>query len=406
MQIDEGTIQSFSNAKGEFYIYDVLPGWHKLQIWDLAYEFTEQVIEVPSSETFDIGTIFISKIAGTVVGRVLDSATSEPLALAWVQLDNNDHWRTITDEEGNFMLIMVAAGQHKLQISCYAYGFQDEIITVDSSGPTDLGDKVCVIIPNTVRGQVVDKITGRPILGAHVQYDGGGEGKETTTTITGHFILTNVPDGDHLLQTWGWAYTFDQRLFTQMNRTTNLGQVSIEPIGDSVNGRVIDAVNGLPIYNAIVQLDSENYVPWSTYSQPNGDFIVYDVNEKTHQFQTWGYAYRFIEFGIDCISGNNKHLGDISLMPDPNTFNGRVLDAQTRQPIGGATVILTGNGQYQKFISFPDGRFVLIKIPQGIYDITVEGDENPLIHFKAMHPGNNIAVDVGDVLLPRNWLLP
>ncbi|HRR99480.1 MAG TPA: carboxypeptidase-like regulatory domain-containing protein, partial [Candidatus Sumerlaeia bacterium] len=161
-----------------------------------------------------------------------------------------------------------------------------------------------------------------------------------------------------------------------------------------------DAVNGLSVYNAVAQLDGGNKASCLTNSLLNGDFIMYDVTGGTHTFQTWGYAYRFLQQEITATEGNNLNLGDILLTPDPNTFNGRALDAGTRLPISGATVILTGNGQNISTTSFPDGRFVLLNVPQGNYDITVEAPAHSLAHLKAAHPGNNINAEIGDVLLP------
>jgi hypothetical protein len=401
VQIDGGALRVFSNAIGVFYMYGVSPGNHKLQIWGWAYEFKEQDINFPSNGALDIGTISLSKIGGTVVGRLVDSQTGDPLAAATVQLDGGGQWRTLTDEQGNFMLIFVTPGQHQLQSWGYAYTFQEMTIDVNSTCPMDLGSLAFSIIPDTARGQVVDKNTGRPIMNAHVQFDGGGVARETETNRSGRFTLINVPAGNRQLQTWGWAYSFDQRGFIQTaGAATDIGQVQIEPIGSMVNGRLLDAVNGLPIYNATVQLDGGNYVPWKTLSLLNGDFIVYDVSGGTHQFQTWGYAYRFLQQEISCVAGQNKGMGNITLTPDPNTFNGRALDAQTRLPIQGAEVVCTGGGQYITSESFPDGRFVLLNVPQGVYDITVDAPNHSLVYFKVAHPGEDKNVELGDVLMP------
>ncbi len=401
VQIDGGALKAFSNAQGKFYIHGVSPGAHTLQVWGFAYEYKEKNINVSSNSIYDAGSFNLLKVAGTVVGRLTDSTTDEPLAAATVQLDGGDQWRTLTDEQGNFMLIFVAPGAHKLQAWGYAYTFQEHNIVVNSSGPTDVGNKSFMIIPDTVRGQIVDKGTGRPILGAHVQYDGGGEGKQVATNITGRYILVSVPAGNHELQSWGWAYGFNQKKITHSAGTaTDAGQLALAPVGGTVNGRLLDAVNGLPVYNATIQLDGGNYAPWKTTSQLNGDFIVYDVTGGTHQFQTWGYAYRFLQQAIECVTGQNKSMGDIQLTPDPNTFNGRVLDAQTRLPISGAEVVCTGAGKTITTKSFPDGRFVLLNVPKGVFDITVDATGKTLVYFKSAHPGENLNVELGDVLIP------
>ncbi|OQB21753.1 MAG: hypothetical protein BWY12_01132 [candidate division BRC1 bacterium ADurb.Bin183] len=401
VQIDNGALQSFSNAKGQYFIYDVPAGAHKLQMWGFAYEFKEKNIIVPANGVLDMGNETLAKIGGTVVGRLVDSATNEPLPEAVAQIDGGNQWRTLTDEQGYFMMIFVTPGAHVLQAWGNAYTFQEFSIFVNANAHTDVGTKLLSIIPDAARGQVVDKKTGRPLMNAHVQYNGGGAMLETQTNRSGRFVLVNVPEGNHELQTWGWAYSFSQQPFYHSSGTaTDLGKVFIEPIGGTVNGRLLDAINGLPIYNAVIQLDGGNYAPWKTTSLQNGDFIVYDVTGGTHQFQTWGYAYRFMQQKIETIANQNKKMGDIQLTPDPNTFNGRVLDAQTRLPIPNAEIICTGAGKNIAAKSFPDGRFVLLNVPKGVFDITINAGEKNLFYFRAAHPGLNLNVELGDVLMP------
>lgn len=401
VQLDGGAFQTYTNAKGEFTIYGASPGYHKLQVWGFAYNFQEFIIYVFGDKDTVIADIGMTKLDGTVVGRLVDSQTGEPLAAATAQLDGGGQWRTLTDEQGYFMFLGVTPGAHTLQAWGYAYNFQEQPITVNAAGATDVGSRGFTIIPDTIRGQIIDAGTGRPIMNAHVQYDGGGIGKETKTNISGRFILVNVPAGARQLQTWGWAYQFKQMDVAQnAGAATDAGQIGINPDGGTVSGRLLDAVNGLPVYNAVAQLDGGNYAPWLTNSLLNGDFIMYNVTGGNHLFQTWGYAYRFLQQDIAAAAGSNLNLGDILLTPDPNTFNGRALDAGTRLPISGATVVLTGNGQNIATVSFPDGRFVLLNVPQGIYDITVDHSTHSLVHIKASHPGNNINAEIGDVLLP------
>ena len=118
-----------------------------------------------------------------VVGRLVDDQTGEPLVNARVQLDYNMAGGTMTDEDGQFMLIFVAPGLHRLQSWGYAYTFQEQIIDVNSYAVTDIGELRFSMIADAVRGQVADANSGRPIEGAVVQYDGGAEGKRVYTCL-------------------------------------------------------------------------------------------------------------------------------------------------------------------------------------------------------------------------------
>ncbi|HRR99552.1 MAG TPA: CARDB domain-containing protein, partial [Candidatus Sumerlaeia bacterium] len=240
VQLDGGAFQTYTNAKGEFSIYGAAPGMHKLQVWGFAYNFQQFDIYVFDDKDTAIAEIAMTKLDGTVVGRIVDSQTGEPLAAATAQLDGGGVWRTLTDEQGYFMFLGVTPGAHTLQAWGYAYNFQEQPINVKETGATDVGSRGFTIIPDTIRGQIIDAGTGRPIMNAHVQFDGGGLGKETKTNITGRFILVNVPAGARQLQTWGWAYQFKQIDVAQnAGAATDAGQIGINPVGGTVNGRLL-----------------------------------------------------------------------------------------------------------------------------------------------------------------------
>lgn len=400
VQLDNGALSVFSNAQGDFYIFGATAGAHKIRVWESAYEILETNVNVAANQITTVNPIYIKRRTGTVMGRILDNKTNEPIAAATVQLDGGDKWRTLTDSEGRFRLLAVDAGPHKLQTWGYAYNFQEKNINVAHNTFTQLDDAKIGIIPDTIRGQIIDEQSERPLMDAVVQFDGGGAGRQTITNSAGRFIIPFVPAGQHELQVWGWAYQFKTKSFSQFSGVaTDLKQITLSPQGGTVNGRIIDAVNGLPVYNATAQLNGGNYFPWKRLTNLNGDFILYNVSLGTYQFQSWGYAYRYQPIWIVAGESNNS-LGDIKLIPDPNTFNGRVLDAGTHLPISGAEVILTGGGIEITTHSFPDGRFVLLNVPEGVFDITATADDHSLVFIKAAHPGKNANVELGDFPLP------
>ena len=404
VQIDGGILKVFSDAQGNYYLYGVDEGAHKLQVWGFAYEFKEINISVVKDQITNVPAISLGKIRGTVVGRLVDDQTGEPLINARVQLDYNMAGGTMTDEDGQFMLIFVAPGLHRLQSWRYAYTFQEQIIDVNSYAVTDIGELRFSMIADAVRGQVADANSGRPIEGAVVQYDGGAEGKRVYTDANGRYILVNVPQGEHQLQVWGLAYGYTESEFIHIAGTSeDLGKTILSPIGNTVSGRLVDSVNGLPVYNATVQLDGGAQLEWNGASGRNGDFILYNVTPEIHYFQTWGYAYRFLERQIKPASGQNIYLGEVALTPDPNTFNGRIIEAQTRLPLGGASIVLYGKNSTRAATSFPDGRFVLINLPEGVYGLKVEMPTHETLYFRAIHAGGDKNIQLGDVPIVKKF---
>jgi len=170
----------------------------------------------------------------------------------------------------------------------------------------------------------------------------------------------------------------------------------------------VDATNGLPVLNATVQINGGAGVDsWKTTTDSNGEYILYNISDGVQKIQTWGYGYRFQEYDFDFFS-ENTNINDIALIPDPNTFTGRVLDADTRLPIEKSLIIMSDNNQWVKSESFSDGRFVVLNVrPEtdynspAAYDITAEALDNDLVYLRSIHPGEGQNVNLGDFLLPK-----
>lgn len=409
VQIDNGAVMAFADNQGKFYLYGVTPTVHRLQTWGIAHEFAERVVYMPSGKSYDVGPIYIRKIDGVVFGKILDSMTGEPLVRATVQIDGGKIWRTQTDQFGNYMFYNVDRVPHVLQCWGYGYTYFQKGFFVNPEGSLKIDDISLSIIHDAVWGQVLNAKTKRPIRNATVQYDGGGTGRETKTNADGRFLLFNIPAGYHQLQVWGLAYSFvGQSFHHAVNGSENLGTIDLAPIGGSISGRVVDAINGLPVLNAIVQIDGGTGVDsWKTTTDSNGEYILYNISDGMHKIQSWGYGFRYQEIDIN-FSSENNNIADISLVPDPNTFTGRVLDANTRLPIEKSNIIMSDNHQWVTATSFSDGRFVLLNVrPEtdynspAAYDITAEALDNDLVYLRAVHPGEGQSVNLGDFLLPQ-----
>ncbi|HOE63983.1 MAG TPA: carboxypeptidase regulatory-like domain-containing protein [Candidatus Sumerlaeota bacterium] len=409
VQIDNGAVMAFADNQGRFYLYGVAPTMHKLQTWGIAHEYAERIVYMPDGKSYDVGPIYIKKIDGVVFGKLVDSITGEPLVRATVQIDGGKIWRTQTDQFGNYLFYNVDRVPHSLQCWGYAYTYFQKGFYLNPQGSLKIDDISLSVIPNAVRGQVLNAVTKRPIVNATVQYDGGGAGMETKTNADGRFVLCNIPAGYHQLQVWGLAYNFVGLNFHHaVNAAEILGTIELMPIGGSISGRVVDATNGLPVLNATVQINGGAGVDsWKTTTDSNGEYILYNISDGVQKIQTWGYGYRFQEYDFDFFS-ENTNINDIALIPDPNTFTGRVLDADTRLPIEKSLIIMSDNNQWVKSESFSDGRFVVLNVrPEtdynspAAYDITAEALDNDLVYLRSIHPGEGQNVNLGDFLLPK-----
>src|SRR5256885_333366 len=75
---------------------------------------------------------------GTITGRVMDSTTQQPLSGVTMQVVGTDR-RTLTGEDGNFLLTDVPAGIRQLRASRIGYALQQQQVTVTAGGPAQPG---------------------------------------------------------------------------------------------------------------------------------------------------------------------------------------------------------------------------------------------------------------------------
>ena len=76
-------------------------------------------------------------ITGSIRGRVTDAGTSQPLPDVQVTVDGTRR-RAITDADGNFVIVGVPVGSHRLRASRIGHGAAEQIVTVSAGAPTDV----------------------------------------------------------------------------------------------------------------------------------------------------------------------------------------------------------------------------------------------------------------------------
>lgn len=159
--------------------------------------------------------------SASIVGQVVDTATGLGIANASVSLSACAP-ATTTDINGNFRFVNLPTGSYT--VSASATGYYANSQTVSVSG----GQKLSVTIKLTgiaatggITGQVVDSVTGLPVVGATVSL---GPGLVTVTDLSGSYSLALVPFGNYTMtvsalnyQSQSLAVTIDPGKTTTQN---------------------------------------------------------------------------------------------------------------------------------------------------------------------------------------------
>lgn len=75
---------------------------------------------------------------GKIIGRVVDAASSQPIAGVAVGVQEREGLTSITDGEGRFILSGLAQGVHALELRHLAYGTHEQLVNVPPGATVEL----------------------------------------------------------------------------------------------------------------------------------------------------------------------------------------------------------------------------------------------------------------------------
>ncbi len=149
---------------------------------------------------------------GTIVGRVVEEGSFQPVASAMVTLADGSAG-ALTGSDGRFVLTGVPAGRHTLRVSHISYGDAEREVEVRPGA--DARVRV-VLTPEAVEvdtlkvevegpesrtrlsGRVLEGDTRRPVSDVHLFLE--DLNRHATSSGGGTFIFEDVPAGEHVLR--------------------------------------------------------------------------------------------------------------------------------------------------------------------------------------------------------------
>jgi len=310
---------------------------------------------------------------GTVSGKVVDAATSQPIPGATVRITGTGD-ATATDTAGNFTLTR-AAGIYTLTASAVGYLPATTLpFTLAAGVDSSVGTIRLSAAPGRIAGTVVSSLAGGPLAGVSVTVP--QTGASGFTDASGAFSLEQ-PAGTYslILSLPGYA---DQTLpsFTLAAGSTHaVGTVILVANPATITGRVLDSVTGVGIAGATVAATlSAAHAGFAAVAGPlavttdgAGNFTL-SVPPGTWMLtlsQT-GYASRSTA-AISLGPGASYAFGNLTL-DRLGMITGTVVKSTDGAPIAGASVTVTGT--LNTATTDASGAFTLSQ-PPGTYTLSV-----------------------------------
>jgi len=317
-----------TGADGNYQFTGVEPG--TVAVEAAADDFVSRRLEA----TVDSGSITLLSPALTpsralevgVAGTITDNATGERIAGATVAVSGADSATATSAADGSYAIRELTPGALTLEAS--APDYRAAAASVDAAAgirldfspalqPADLppADGASA----GLAGTVVDSLDRRPIEGATVTVDVGGETSTTSTDMEGGFAFEVLPAGSADLEVS--ADDFQPGSGTvELARDVraDIGQVALAPLdpeaGGRLAGRAVAAGTGDPLPGADVAVIFESGER-TTVADADGAFMLDDLPTEGGRIRVEADGFDAATLGATFRAGMTLDVGDVPLAP-------------------------------------------------------------------------------------------
>lgn len=345
-------------------------------------------------------------VAGSVTGRVLDAATSQPLTRVIVALKADPGITTTTDATGAFTLSAIPQGSQQLGFALPGYAASTAAVTVVAGSSVNLGAVTLSLTPilSSVKGVLVDGSTDQPLAGVVVSITGVFSGT-TVTGADGGFAVAGVTPG--ALTVTGAKSGYYPASMTGvvpaggiLYLNARLTVIPPPPTTGTMTGKVVDAVSKLPLAGASVTLVSNGSVKVTTDS--SGSFTLAGIPSGNQQLEVSFSGYASATATVELAAGASLNLGSLPLSfnPTKGAIKGTITTAADGQPLSGVTVTVAGSFTGQA-ITGADGSYLFPEVTPG--SVTIAASKAG--YYQAAGAGT---IDAGGLQLfaPQLVLIP
>ncbi|NLH11749.1 MAG: carboxypeptidase regulatory-like domain-containing protein, partial [Holophagae bacterium] len=334
-----------TGSKGTFSLASVPMGSQTLSLAKTGYQSRTAGPYTVNTSSFSVGTILLTKTAGTIVGTVRDGgAASSPLSGVTVSVNGVAPAITgTTAANGTFTLTGVSPGNQTVHAARDGWTAADSgVVTVEVGQTSSIGDLVLARLGVTINGVVRSTLDSSPVEGATVSVDEQPT-RTTTTAADGTYTLSDVA--------WGLIHlTVAHPSYTGQTRELDLGtdganeEFDLEIGRGTVAGEVHDAVTGLPL--SAVWVRPEDQPDFNTGTDWQGHFELHDLPVGTYRMLFSRGDYTDADVAAVVVqTGQTTIVPAIDLQPRPGTIFGTALNPDLNQPLEGVTVVLARSGR-------------------------------------------------------------
>jgi large repetitive protein len=322
-------------------------------------------------------TLSLNPSPGSLIGSVIGE-NGQPIIRATVQvfdITNGLASTVITNNLGQYAISGLTPGNYRVVFN--APGFERL-----AAGSTIIANETTILdvqldsLFATISGTVINAQTSTPIAGASVtiRYQ-SASGPLVVTALTnslGQFVIQGISEGEvsavatasgfgaqglNGVIVAGQTLTFNFQLLQQS--AIIQGNVTNNATGEDLTNTRIRVINNLGVVTATIQTDI------------NGNYFIPNLSTGFYQVVALNVNFEAQTQDIT-LSPNQAGIVNFTLLGNPATLSGRVIDAETGLPIVEALVeVFDAFGVLIAFrLTNQNGQYIIEGLPQGLLSVT------------------------------------
>jgi hypothetical protein len=327
----------------------------------------------------------LNLVPGQVKGQVCDPDSGIPLAGATVTLTGGTEKTILADGAGNYIFERVLPGSYTLSADSADGAVHREFdVKVKADEATLVDDSACrppPFPPGTggLTGQICNRHTGALITDGEVilTLSSGGL-MATRTDDTGHFELTAVPIGNHVVQIRGEGF---QRAFaveikegenTDLDLADGCDPVTAEEGG--IVGSFCDPATKDDLVGAEVtaQLADGTGEVFTDVTDTNGAFEVNGLPPGLYNVHVQAATFGQTFPNVEVVAGGLTPVLDVENCgdrPAVGRVEGQICDRAAGGRFLGNVQLISGVTVVQEVTTSSDGSFAFNQVNAGVYDV-------------------------------------
>lgn len=364
--------------------------------------FRREMVLEPSANLLDIAFEAGVEVAGRVVDELGGPVSGARVILRSEALRERQEYQGRTGSDGAFRISPVQRGRYRLLAESEEYAPSEAKGEIDVSGRSVEGLEVVLESGGAVAGQVLGL---KPEELAHVEVEAHSEDFGTfpaAVDAEGRYELRRLRPGDYLLRA---SLAAGER---QARARVSLAPREREVRRDleftrrlTLSGQVLYEEEPLP--GARVSIRGHGLaVERSVTTDYEGSFRFEDLEPDTYRLGLSHSREALVHNETVELPGDR----DLVIRLQPNQVRGVVRDAESGQPVGGASVMLRHAAP--EFLvadaTGRDGSFRVSRVPPGTYRMTVRAEGySPAEQDVSVESGREVA-DLEVALVPASGL--